>query len=324
LLLEMRIVFFGSPEFALPSLEALLETEHDVVAVVTQPDRPAGRGHASTPPPVKITAEGRGVRVFQPQNVSDAVSVEELQNLEPDIFVVAAYGQILRQRLLDVPQRGSLNVHSSLLPKHRGAAPVQAAILAGDDVTGVTIMEVVRALDAGPIVAQAEELISPHDTAGTLEPKLARAGARLLTDVLNPWAEGSLQGQPQDESLVTYAPQTKRDNAKLDWSMAAMDLWRRVRAFNPWPMAFTTWHGEELRILEAWPLERNSGAEPGTVLPTQRLPQEVGDEATETFVVQTGSGRLAIRQLQRPGRRSLSGPEFLRGQRDLIGSRFGE
>ena len=236
----MRIVFLGSPAFALPALQALIDSPHDVVAVVTQPDRPAGRGHATAPPPVKNLALANGLNVIQPERVSDLDSVEALRALEPDVAVVAAYGQILRQRVLDVPKIGSLNLHASLLPRHRGASPVAAAILAGDDVTGVTIMEVVRALDAGPMVATVEEPILPNDTTGSLEARLAKAGARRLLEVLNPWAEGSITTVPQDESLATYAPLLTRADALIDWWRPAVEIERRVRAFQPWPVAHTT------------------------------------------------------------------------------------
>jgi methionyl-tRNA formyltransferase len=319
----MRIVFFGSPEFALPSLDALLEGPHQVVGVVTQPDRPAGRGHAPTSPPVKLAALQHGLPVFQPDKVSEPDAVEQLKELEPDVFVVAAYGQILRQRLLDVPKRGCLNVHASLLPRHRGASPIAAAILAGDELTGVTIMEMERGLDTGPMVARVEEPISPFDTTGTLEPRLALAGASLLAETLDAWASGAIRPEPQDDSLATYAPQIKREDALLDWTQAADGLWRRVRAYNPWPVAYTPWRGEQLRVLEAWLIESGADAEPGTVLPATSLPSEAGAEREQTFAVQTGDGALAVRRLQRQGKRPMSGLEFLRGQRDFVGSQLG-
>jgi methionyl-tRNA formyltransferase len=319
----VRIVFFGSPEFALPSLQALIASRHDVVAVVTQPDRPAGRGHAARPPPVKSVALNHGLPVLQPEKVSDAESMARIQALAPDAFVVAAYGQILRQRLLEVPPRGTLNVHASLLPRWRGASPVAAAIMAGDEVTGVTLMQMVRALDAGPILARVEVPITALDTTGTLEPRLAEAGAALLAQKLDAWLDGLVLATPQDESLVTYAPQIRRADAQIDWTLPALDLWRRVRAFHPWPVAYTRWRGEELRIHAAWPLDAESGRPPGSVLPPTPLPPEAGD-AEEAFAVQTGRGALAIRRLQRPGRREVSGIEFLRGQRDFAGTRLGE
>jgi methionyl-tRNA formyltransferase len=321
--MPMRIVFFGSPDFALPSLEALIASPHDVVAVVSQPDRPAGRGHAATPPPVKRLALEHGLPVLQPEKVSEPEPVEALRELRPDLFIVAAYGQILRQRLLDVPPLGVLNVHASLLPRWRGASPIATAILAGDEVTGVTLMQMVRALDAGPMIARVEMPISPHDTTGTLEPRLAAAGATLLTESLDAWVDGRLPSTPQDEALVTYAPQLTRADALLDWSQPAVELWRRVRAFNPWPVAHTQWRGEELRIHEAWPLVHDSGELPGTVLPPATLPPEAEDPQT-TFAVATGSGSLAVRRLQRPGKRALNGDEFLRGQRDFVGEMLGE
>jgi len=319
----VRIIFFGSAEFSLPSLSGLLDSGQEVVAVVTQPDRPAGRGHVTKSLPVKVAAQARGLRVFQPEKVSSPDSIEEIRGLEPDVLVVAAYGQILRRALLDVPKRGSLNVHASLLPRHRGASPVAAAILAGDKTTGVSIMEMVRALDAGPIVAQAQEAISDFDTTGTLEPRLAASGARLITEVLEPWAEHRMAAVNQVDSLATYAPQIETTDAVIDWNMTAKEIWRRVRAFNPRPVARTGWRGEQLRILESWPLLTESGKPPGTVLPPTSLPPEAGSQE-ETFAVQAGDGCLAIRELQRPGRRPVSGPEFLRGQRDFIGSRLGD
>ncbi len=319
----MRIVFFGSPDFALPSLEALIASAHQIVAVVSQPDRPAGRGHVATPPPVKRLALEHNLTVLQPEKASHPESVETLSALEPGGFVVAAYGQILRQRLLDVPKHGTLNVHASLLPRWRGASPIAAAILAGDEVTGVTLMEMERALDAGPMIARVEMPISPHDTTGTLEPRLAEAGAVLLSQSLDAWASGELVLERQDESLVTYAPQLTRADALLDWSLPAVELWRRVRAFNPWPVAHTRWRDEELRLHEAWPLTHDSGELPGTVLPPTPLPPEA-DDPQVTFAIATGSGALAVRNLQRPGKRALSGAEFLRGQRDFVGESLGE
>jgi methionyl-tRNA formyltransferase len=327
----MRIVFLGSPEFALPTLERLLQTRHEVVAVVTQPDRPAGRGHAETPPPVKVMALEHGLPVLQPERVSDDGPVEALRALEADVFVVAAYGQILRRRVLELPKRGCLNVHASLLPRHRGASPVAAAILAGDEVTGVSIMEMVRALDAGPVVATVEEPVLPSDTAGSLEARLAVAGARRLVEVLDGWAAGNLQAVPQDEAQASYAPQIRRTDALIDWTRSAVEIWRTVRAYNPWPIAYTTYGDQELRIHQAWALPDGhpgtdgpgNGKEPGTVLGTARLPAEAGTADVEAPVVQTGDGVMAVLRLQRQGGRPLSGTEFLRGQRGFVGARLG-
>lgn len=315
----MRIIFLGSPTFAVPSLEALIGSGHELVAVITQPDRPSGRGHALTPPPVKVAALSHGLTVLQPEKVSSAESLEVLSKLAPDILVVAAYGQILRQRLLDLPTRGSINVHASLLPRWRGASPIAASIIAGDASSGVTIMEVVRALDAGAMVSKVEEPISPFDTTGSLEARLAEAGAKLLASTISDWAERRLQPEEQDESLVTYAPQLKREDARLDWSLPAIDLWRQVRGYNPWPVAFTTLPGgDDLRVFEAWPVDGDSAATPGAVIGLEALP-EAAKTSEPGLLVQTGSGRLALQQIQKAGRRRTSGSEFFRGQKSLAG-----
>ncbi|HEY7268795.1 MAG TPA: methionyl-tRNA formyltransferase [Dehalococcoidia bacterium] len=319
----MRIIFMGSPAFAVPTIRALADSRHNLVAVVTQPDKPAGRGRHPTPPPAKVFADARAITVLQPVNVSSPPSVERLRALEPDVIVVAAYGQILRERVLDLPKRGSLNVHASLLPRHRGASPVAAAILAGDAVTGVTIMEVVRALDAGPMVAKVETPIGPHDTTGSLEAKLSEAGASLLLEVLDPWAQRRLRPEPQDDEASSYAPMVRRADALIDWSLPAVEIWRRVRAFNPWPVAFTRFASEELRVLEALPVDDvRDGDVPGTVVGSVEAPPESGAHG-KVPLVQTGSGKLALLSLQRQGRRALAGADFLRGQRDFQGSRLG-
>jgi methionyl-tRNA formyltransferase len=343
--MSARIVFMGSPDFALPVLRRLLESEparpaggHEVVAVYTQPDRPAGRGRTLQAPPAKRLALAHGVPVFQPARVSAPDSVEELAKLAPDLIVIAAYGQILKQPALDLPRRGVLNVHASLLPRHRGAAPVAAAILAGDDEAGVTIMQTELALDAGPILAQRRVPISPHDTTGTLTERLAEEGADLLMEVLPAWLDGSLAPTPQDASRATYAPILHKEDGRVDWGLPAEDIWRRVRAFTPWPGAFTYLDGQALRLLDTWPLAAPAGGGPasggedqgqpaglpvrqaGTVVPCppwEAVPDQAG------FAVVSGWGLLAIMRLQLAGRRALPATDFLRGQRDLMGKRLG-
>jgi len=316
-----RIVFMGSPDFALPTLRRLLHSEHEVVAVYTQPDRPAGRGRAPQPQPAKTLALAHGAPVFQPPRVSAPDSVAELARLAPDLIVIAAYGQILKQPVLDVPRRGVLNVHASLLPRHRGAAPVTAAILAGDEETGVTVMQTELALDAGPILARRAVPISPHDTAGTLTERLAQEGADLLVGVLPAWLDGSLPPTPQDASKATYAPMIRKEDGLIDWGLPAEDIWRRVRAFTPWPGAFTYLEGQPLRLLDTWPLPGDGeGRSAGTVVPCPTgadVPAEAG------FGVAAGRGLLAIMRLQLAGRRALPAAEFLRGQRGLMGRRLG-
>ncbi len=316
----MRIVYMGSPEFALPTLRRLIESEHEVVAVVSQPDRPAGRGRGLRPPPVKELAQSHGLPVLQPERINAPDSLGALRDLDPDAIAYAAYGQILRQPFLDLPRRGVLNVHASLLPKYRGAAPVAAAVLAGEETTGVTIMEVVLALDAGPIVAQRSLPIAIDDTTGTLSEKLAGLGAELLIEVLPAWERGEITPQPQDDATATYAPTIRREDAIIDWSLPAPDIWRRVRAFSPWPVATTNVDGETLRILEAWPLEGDPEVAAGT---TVALPHGAQVPAGAGFAVGCGDGLLAIVRAQRAGRRALSGEELLRGFRGLLGKRLG-
>lgn len=310
----------GSPEFALPTLRRLIASEHNVVAVVCQPDRPAGRGRALRPPPAKELALASGLTVLQPERVNARESLDALSALVPDAIVIAAFGQILKQPLLDIPRLGSLNVHASLLPKYRGASPVAAAILAGDEETGVTIMEVELALDSGPIVAQRAIAIEPEDTTGTLTAKLAELGAELLIEALPGWGRGEIAAKPQDDSLASYAPPVTRADAVIDWSLPAVDVWRRVRAYNPWPVATTTVGGEPLRILESWPLDAGSVAVAGTVVPA---PEGASLPAGASFAVQCGSGLLAVVRAQRAGRRALSGDELLRGWPQLIGNQLG-
>jgi methionyl-tRNA formyltransferase len=271
---------------------------------------------------VKEWALAQGLPVLQPLRASAPDAVEELASLRPDLIVIAAYGQILKQPVLDVPSKGVLNVHASLLPRHRGAAPIAAATLAGDAETGVTIMQVELALDAGPVLAERAIPISDHDTTGTLAESLAEEGADLLVTVLPNWLSGTLQARPQDEALATYAPPVRKEDALIDWNRPAVDIWRRVRAYSPWPVAFTTLRGQPLRILEAWPLAAEAGEAPGSVVP-RPAPAAESEAPGAAFAVQTGQGLLGVVRLQRAGRRAMTSAEFLRGERDLIGGRLG-
>lgn len=308
----------GSPAFALPSLEALLAHGYHVVGVYTQPDREAGRGRKPQPPPVKQFALQHNLPVYQPLNFKTPEEIERLRGLAPDVIIVVAYGQILPRSVLALPQRGILNVHASLLPRWRGAAPIAAAILAGDRETGVTIMEIVPALDAGPIVAQRAVPVRDEDTTGSLSQRLAQEGAALLIEVLPAWYEGRIQPRPQDEAGVTYAPPLKKEDGLIVWSDPAVQIWRRIRAYNPWPTAYTFLpSGEQLRILEAKPLPEVAEAAPGTVLPAPPA------FPPDSFVIATGEGLLLPTVVQRAGRKAVSAAEFLRGQRGLVGSRLG-
>jgi len=320
----MAIVFLGTPAFAVPSLHRLAADGFGIAAVYTQPDRPAGRGRHPTPPPLKAAALELGLQVRQPESLRDPTALAELAALQPEAGVGVAYGQILPQEVLDIPPRGVLNVHPSLLPRHRGAAPVPAAILAGDAETGVTIILMDAGMDSGPVLAQRRVPIKDSDTTGTLMAGLAEVAAELLAETLPRWLRGEIEPQPQDDSQATKAPLLKKERAAIDWSLPAAEIWRRVRAYNPWPGAYTTFGGTLLHVWEAWPLP-NGGAAPGTVVvltPEQRahLPEASGQEA---FGVATGEGALAVLVAQREGRRALPAGEFLRGMRDFIGRRLG-
>ncbi|HET6614752.1 MAG TPA: methionyl-tRNA formyltransferase [Dehalococcoidia bacterium] len=309
----MRIVFLGSPEFALPALQKLIDDGHEIVGVFTQPDKPAGRGRKLVAPPVKLLAQEHGLPVFQPKSISKPDSVEQMRALKPEVGVLAAYGQILRQPVLDVPPLGILNVHASLLPRWRGAAPIPASILAGDAMTGATIMKVVLALDAGPMIAATEVAIEQDDTTASLTPRVAEAGAALLIDVLPRWADGTLEAAPQDDALATYAPQIKKSDALIAWARDdAETIARMVRAYNPWPVAYTLLDGALLRILEARPLGVRSGAPAGTVAVS-----DVG------FCVSTTGHDLAALRVQPAGKNAMTAREFARGKRDLNGKMLG-
>jgi methionyl-tRNA formyltransferase len=314
----MRIVFMGSPAFALPSLKALIESAHEVVAVYAQPDRQAGRGRRLQPPPVKVLAEQHGLPVRQPPGFRSDEAVAELRSFQPDVIVVAAFGQILPRSVLAIPARGIVNVHASLLPRWRGAAPVAHAILAGDTETGITIMEIVPALDAGPIVSQTSVAIDDTDTTGSLSERLAVAGARLLLGTLPGWYSGTITPQAQDEALVTFAPSLKKEDGIIDWREPAVRIWRAVRAYNPWPVARTVLEtGEPLSILTARVADLPVEAPPGAVL----LP--AGDPSAKGFLIATGAGALEPLTVQRAGKRPVIAAEFLRGQRGLTGSVLG-
>ncbi|SEK77681.1 methionyl-tRNA formyltransferase [Ectothiorhodospira marina] len=309
----MRIVYAGTPEFAVPALKALIDSPHTVVAVYTQPDRPAGRGRKLKPSPVKQLAQAHGIPVEQPERLRDEATQQMLQAHDPDLMVVAAYGLILPQAVLDIPRLGCVNLHASLLPRWRGAAPIQRALLAGDEETGITLMQMAAGLDTGDMLLKSLCPITAHDTAATLHDTLADQGADLLLQGLTALEAGSLQGKPQDEARVTYAEKLSKAEAPLDWTRRAVCLDRRVRAFNPWPVAQTLYQGQPLRLwMSALPAGQASAA-PGTVLA----------EGPEGIDVATGEGLLRITRLQLPGGKPLSAREFLNG-RSLLGRVLGQ
>ena len=307
----MRIVFAGTPEFAVPCLRACAR-HGEVVAAYTQPDRPAGRGRGLQPSPVKLEAVQRGIPVHQPENFRSAASKAELRALQPDLMVVVAYGLLLPQSVLDIPVHGCWNVHASLLPRWRGAAPIQRAILAGDAETGVCLMRMEAGLDTGPVYARASCPIPRGTTGGELHDRLAMLGAETLRATLPALLAGALTPEPQDDARATYAPKLEKAEAELDWSRPAPELERRVLAFNPYPVAQTQTDGQTLRVWRAWADEESTTAPPGTVL----------REGSAGIVVATGAGVLRLTEVQLPGGRPMPVAAFLAARR-LTGRRLG-
>jgi methionyl-tRNA formyltransferase len=297
-----RIVFMGSPEFALPALRKLAYS-YPITGVVTQPDRPAGRGREPKSPPVKLLAEQLALPVIQPERLKAPDAMAQIQAWQPDLIVVAAFGQILRPAVLDLPRLGCINIHGSLLPRWRGAAPVQAAILNGDQESGVTIMCMDAGVDTGPVLSQAALPILPGDTADSLGRRMAELGANLLLETLPAYLDGSCVPQAQDDSLATYAPMLNKEEGELDFSQAAEALERRVRAFNPWPGAYMPWQGQILKIHAARAL-RATSQQPGRKLVHNGLP-----------AVEAADGLLLLETVQPAGKRPMPGKDFLRGAR---------
>ena len=301
--MTIRTVFMGSPEFSLPSLRRLAET-YPVVGVVTQPDREAGRGRKLTPPPVKILAQELGIPLIQPEKLRTPEAMAQLQEWAPDLIVVTAFGQILRPAVLDLPRCGCINVHGSLLPRGRGAAPIQDAILNGDAQTGVTIMKMDPGVDTGPMLAQSVMPILPDDNAQSLAQRMAELGARLLVETLPPYIAGDLQPQPQPETGATYAPMLKKEDGRLDFTLTAEVLARRVRAFNPWPGAVMLWQDQILKVLQAHSLPGVGPQTVGKLIQHQGLPAVV-----------CSAGILVLDEVQPAGKKPMPGKVFLNGSR---------
>ena len=303
-----RIVFMGTPEFAVPILLKLAD-RFEVAGVLTQPDKPAGRGQRLTAPQVKQFARERRLPVFQPRTLRDQAVQAQLAKLAPEVIVVAAYGLLLPEPVLDLPPRGCVNVHASLLPRYRGAAPIPAAILGGEPETGITLMRMDKGLDTGPMIAQAVIPIHADDTTGTLTARLAELGARMMDEVLPHWIVGEIMPQTQDESRTTFAPKLSKADGRLDWSQSAVALDRRVRAFSPQPGTFTTWNGKLLRILSVQVTDRRIQGAAGLVV-------KDGDD----IGVVTGSSLLRLVEIQLEGKRAMSASDFARGRPSFIGS----
>ena len=312
----MRVVFMGTPEFSVPALEQLVLSGYRVIAVYTQPDRPVGRGRTPAFSSVKSIALKHGLEVLQPVTLREAAEVEHLAALKPDVIIVAAFGQILPQSILDIPPFGCLNIHPSLLPKYRGATPIPSVILAGDEDTGVTIMLLDAGMDTGPTLSKFVVEIEPQDTTESLTPRLARAGARLMSETLPLWLDGSLTPMPQDEGSATYTVPIVKEDGDIDWHTGAEEIWRRVRAFYPWPGCYTWWRGRMLKIVGAIPLHKAGDLEPGRVA-------SLGAGQTAVVGVETGDGILGLLKVQLEGKRALPAEEFMRGQRDFVGDILG-
>lgn len=309
-----RVVFMGTPDFAVPSLQALIETQN-VVGVVTQPDRPAGRGKKLRHSPIKVTAEEAGIPIYQPQSLRKVDSADPIRTWQPDVIVVAAFGQILRPHTLDIPKHGCINVHASLLPRWRGAAPIQHAILAGDTETGVCLMQMDVGLDTGATYSCGAVQISADTTAQSLHDELATLGGDMLKRDLNRILSGELEPTPQPEEGVTYASMISKEDGRIDWSQSADAIDRRIRAMTPWPSAFTEFEGKQLKILGGTPRpsERRAYVADGTVV--------VFDN--EQLAVTTGDGILLLDRVQLQGKRAMDAADFVRGRTHFAGSVLG-
>jgi methionyl-tRNA formyltransferase len=301
----MRIVFIGAGEIGVPTLRALVNSEHQVVGVVTQPDKPAGRAQMVEPTPVKKAVTATNIPVLQPPRIKDPQAVEEIRALTPDVIVVIAYGQILPRGVLEIPKIASLNLHASLLPRWRGAAPIQTAIAAGDPETGITVMYMDEGLDTGDILLQRTTEIRPDDTGRSLHERLAQIAPDALLESLRLLATGTAPRIPQDNAQATYAPKLKREDGKIDWSKTAEVIARKIRAFNPWPGAFTQIGGQNLKILSASVVDL--GGEPGEVLRSQGQ-----------LVIAAGKGALSLGDVQLEGKRRMTAAEFLRGHAAMV------
>ncbi len=309
----LRVVFMGTPTFAVPALDALADAGHDIVGVYTQPDRRSGRGRRITEPPVKQAAMERGLPVYQPASLRrDEGARRELASLEPDLIVVAAYGLFLPAETLAAPPLGALNIHPSLLPKHRGPSPVATAILEGNTATGVTVMQLDEGMDTGPIVEQVETDIGDQETAEALTSRLFDIGAELLADTIPLWNAREISSKPQRESEATITRLLKREDGAIDWAGSTDYIARQVRAYYPWPGTFTHWNGRQLKIHKASAIAVDGTEEPGTVV-----------DIPEGVAVVAGEGALLLLRVQMEGRQATGITDFVRGYREFVGSRLG-
>ncbi|MFO0774897.1 MAG: methionyl-tRNA formyltransferase [Nitrospiraceae bacterium] len=313
----MRIIFMGTPEFAVPSLVALLTSDDEVVGVVTQPDRPKGRGQTLTPPPVKVLAQQHGKSVIQPTKMKDPALLEALKAWNPDLIVVVAFGRILPPSILALPPHGCVNVHGSLLPKYRGAAPIQWAVINGEQETGITTMLMDEGMDTGAMLLREATAIRPDDTSGTLAERLSQIGARLLIETLRRLKAGQLQPIPQDNARATLAPIIKKEHGVIDWSLSAAAIVNRIRGFTPWPGS-STYLGDE-----RWTIWRAMVVPPDASLTAESEPGTFLRGGKDGILVRAGDGVVAVMELQVPGSRRMSAGDFLAGHRLQPGARLG-
>lgn len=304
----MRLVFAGTPDFAATALRALLGTHHTIVGVYSQPDRPAGRGRKLQPSPVKQVALDNGVPVFQPESLKTPEAQEELANLRPDVMIVAAYGLILPQAVLEIPTHGCLNIHASLLPRWRGAAPIQRAIAAGDNETGITIMQMDKGLDTGAMLLKSQTNIDASDTGGSLHDRLSDMGGNAIVETLNLLGKGELRGEVQNDKHACYAHKLSKEEGRIDWSQDAPTIERLIRAFNPWPGTYTDLEQQRLRIQEASVKDEHSRKPAGTVMQRER----------EGIDIACGTGTLRVTRLQLPGSRAQSVNDLINGGKRLL------
>ena len=311
----MRVVFMGTPEFALPSLRTLIQMPLDLVGVFTQPDRPAGRGHKLESPPVKLLAQEYGIPVYQFEKVRRQAGLDQMRLLKPDLVVTAAFGQILSKKLLDVPTMGTINVHASLLPKHRGAAPINWSIIQGDKVTGVTTMLTNEGLDTGDILLKTEITILPEETAGELTLRLAEAGAALLKSTIERYARGELEPVPQDENQMSYEPMMDKTTGEIKWDRRAEEIVNLVRGTDPWPGAYTLYQGSTMKIWKA---------RAGEAIPDTVPGQVVASSPRQGLKVASRNGSVEIVELQMPGGKRMAAKAYLSGKQIDEGSILGE
>lgn len=309
----MRVIFMGTPDFSVGTLEALIQAGHQVVLAVTQPDKPKGRGGKMQFPPVKETALEHGIPVFQPRKVREPENIEELKKYQADVIVVVAFGQILPREILELTPYGCINVHASLLPSYRGAAPIQWAVINGEAVSGVTTMQMDEGLDTGDMLLKTEVPLEPEETGGSLHDKLAAAGASLCVRTLKALEEGTVTPKKQGESPTAYASMLKKEMGEIRWEEPAISIERLIRGLNPWPSAYTGWQDKTMKIWEAEILEEDSGQEPGTVVRVDK----------DGFLVQTGKGLLKVTALQIPGKKRMEADAFLRGYSMEPGEKLG-